>query len=288
MYSINNVNNFCSNPQDDNVCLFDKEQNISELVVRKIFSYLDMDDLGRCCFVNKSFKASADEFWKDPTKWEGLTKFFPKLRVIDKKVWEKHVDMKTWGLSFGKQLPWDLRVIIPELKKFSALPIENDAGVTLFQNLPNGLAFNKLVAIAQSLEQGEIKFFESTIYATGNQLGGKAADTNSIIMISNDVLKGTDATTGNKTFDDLETIVKTHECEMPGVLHVLISMVFAYLMDNKRLFGRTVIRCSEAVETGVGIGHPIIGDFDSDGFRITIDRFCKDGDGYGTAALRRF
>ncbi|MCH9625595.1 MAG: hypothetical protein S4CHLAM123_07710 [Chlamydiales bacterium] len=168
-------------------------------------------------------------------------------------------------------------MLIPELKKFASLPIEDNAGFTLL-TLPKGLSFNKLVEIAGSPKQENASLFAFIGVNFEDQLGDQATDTSCTVLISNSILENS----RSKTLANHQEIVGQYKCEMPGVLDAATVVVLTQRIDGKPLFTeRIYTRCSDKIN---GRGMVVVG-FGSFGLDVTYD-YGRDSD--GVAALRKF
>lgn len=249
----------------------------------------------KCSSVSKQFKklANDDLLWKGIIS-RGLPNLFPnlKIRVIDKEVWEKYVDREKWGIRFDGKAASN-KQIVKELQAFSKLPIEGDAGITLLNlsDMTTPVTFNKFSEIAKSLELDGVKFFADSIRNDVKEhIGNEHIDINRTILLTNSILEES----RNKTYYDQKQLVEEDNgCELPETPLILVSTVFAYLMDKERLFPRepylTYTRCSNAVEVlpGYPAAHIIVGNFISNGFNIGYD-FSASTDFFGAAAMRKF
>ncbi|MCH9625498.1 MAG: hypothetical protein S4CHLAM123_06740 [Chlamydiales bacterium] len=235
MSSLSNIdNNVCSSfSRSVKLCEieefspFDENQGMSIHIILHILSFLGVDDLGNCCLLSHSWKqlASDDVLWKD------LQSFFPSLRVITPSDWTKYVDLNQWDLSFEDLVPLENKMMIPELKKFASLHIEEDAGFTLL-TLPKNLSFNKLVEIATSQQHGNTTPFENYLDERARLQLNLITDTSYTILISNKPLKGS----RGKTIQEQQQIVRECKCAIPGVLDVAALLALTHIIEGEFLF----------------------------------------------------
>jgi len=173
-----------------------------------------------------------------------LKKLFPKLEVIDRDVWKKHIDVKEYGLSFEGEELIDRRTVIKELyQMFASLQIENDAGITLM-TLPEGLTFKKL---------GEFRVFPKAERPTGFSYIPDSISqdfrTDPIkktyqVAITNCVLKDSK----NPSFDKHQKFVQKFNCDMPSLLEASTLAILTYMSSKVFLYSSslwTVTLCSE-------------------------------------------
>lgn len=265
-------------------------QNISVHVALEILSFLYIPSLMKCCAVSKQFDELTDEniLWKDFTV-QDLTNLFPnlKIRVIDKEVWEKFVDQKKWKLKFDGKAVYNKQVI-RGLKKFSTLSIEGNAGITLLNlsQITSSVTFNTFIEIAESLQPDGMKFFAPFSKKVKEYFENQLIDMKSIILLTNCVLNGS----RQMTYEEQNQLVQSMECELPEASYVLIATVFAYLMNNERLFPQkpnlTFTRCANTVEFLDRISQMIVGSFGETGFQVTHD-FNNNIEFYGAAAMQK-
>ncbi len=124
---------------------------IPDDVVSYVFQFLSPQELARVNRVCTKWKqlGSNDRLWNA----FDLKKIFPKLTIIDEKIWEKYIDLAVHQFTFEGLPPLNKRKLIPELIHMFALKIEKDAGITLL-TLPHGLSLPKLRKSALSPKQG--------------------------------------------------------------------------------------------------------------------------------------
>ncbi|MCH9626218.1 MAG: hypothetical protein S4CHLAM123_14110 [Chlamydiales bacterium] len=288
MYSLNQANNHSDfsgsvNQQKgqpprkvlrtDKACLVNSTEGFSPFnetsVFLHILSFLDIDNLGKSCFVNKLWKQLAS----DKSIWN-LQRFFPSLRVIDKSAWKEHVDLDKWKLSFKGLASLNNNVLIPELKKFTSLSIEDNAGFTLL-SVPSSLCCNTLVEIAKSLGQENTGFFRTALRESQYKAWSQVADTSYTVLLSNEIL----TESLDQTFAEQQKIVNDHECEMPSLLDLATLIVLTQRVDEKKLFQIRATSCS-----GVDSDLPMIFMWGTGGFRC----YAESSDTWGCAALRKF
>ena len=221
-----------------------------------------------------------------------LKTLFPSLRIIDRNVFEEYIDAEQWGLSIGERAPLDMKIFLEKLEKISALDIEGDAGITVLM-LPNitpreDFTLNKFIKIGKSLEKPEAMLFSNISLDVKNRIGDIPIETNTTIMLTNNVI----TKSRNTTFIKQDERIKDDGFEMPDIANLLIITVFTYLMDKVRLFPRdplTYTRCSNTFDINGRLSHAAMGSFGSNGLIVLNNYANPFARGYsGVAAMLKF
>ena len=188
---------------------------------------------------------SANFLWKNLN----LKNLFPRLQVLDEKVWETHIDMTTYELDAAGDFPQD-KQMIKTLKNFASLQTEGESGITLL-TLPKGLTFNKLVKLAQSPKQGNAAKFDYIFDRISEDLGDISVDKTYRVVITNNVLQGS----RNRSIADQQDLVDILGCKMPEMLTVATLVILTHISSPAvpsliRLYNdnpMTFTRCSELI-----------------------------------------
>ncbi len=202
------------------------EQRLPTEMILHIFSFLPLEDLARASGVCRDWciLANDDILWK---RFD-LNKVFPSLSIIDRTVWKRCVHLAAFDLSFEDAEPVDNRELIPALKHhlhhLAEAKIEKNAGWTLVE-LPKGLNFNKLIALASSPKQGNITSFRYIYEPVLKQFGECSVSKTYRFMITNNVLERS----RDLHFDGQQDFEKKVECEMPGFLEAASLMVLTHM-----------------------------------------------------------
>lgn len=225
-----------------------------EMVLR-IFSNYSPQELAQKSRVCRDWRRIAS----DKTLWDkfDITKVFSqKVCVIDEKIWSKHCDVKTLGLSFRDVYALDHRVAIPELGRFffqlkqEQVRIEGDAGVTIL-TIPNRLTLLMLQTIAQNNQgprtQGPRTTFQGLNFGYSFFRGARDSQAYRILM-TNGLLRGEG------------DLLEKAQCRKPGVLEAgsLAIMTFKSTQPPFRIFGnqdplpRSYTLCQECLPDLVG------------------------------------
>lgn len=239
---------------------------VPEELIYKIFSFLNVRELllqsSLVCWYWKDLAA-------DKILWKtfDLKEIFPKLSIIDRSIWEQHFDLKKHGISIDDEPPIDNHTLIPILKKFDSLPIEQKGGFTLL-TIPKGLTLNKLIALARS-QEGK-KLVEFIYPAIVENLGDIAVDQTYRILISDHILEESRGLSESAQKD----LVDTFGCESANLLPMLALLVTTFVSSGKRLYGKnplTTTRCQEQVNSTA----VLIGTFGPNGFTLCTDGKCN-------------
>lgn len=218
-------------------------------IILEIFKFLSPEQLGQVSCVCKTWQkiGTSEVLWK---KFD-LKELFPKLAIIDEAVWEAHIDLKKYQLSFEDILPLDNRQVIPLIKRlFATLKIENDAGIT-FLTLPKGLSYNKAKEFAQSPLQGNSTNFRYTWHQSPEGLADAHVKKTHRVFITNQVIYGS----RTMTFTEQKLLLSELKCQIPEVLPLSTLAILTYITSKEipptRLLSdnpTTYSRCSDTID----------------------------------------
>ena len=217
----------------------------SDILV-EIFGYLSPKELGQACRVCKLWNALASQ----ERLWNAidLKKLFPKLSIIDEKVWKDHVDLVKSGLSFDDAQPLKKRAAILELKRlFAVLKVEDDAGITLM-TIPKGLSFDKLAPLAGCPIMSEKSIDRYTWTQLMQDLGDITAQKTYRVAITTNIIVNT---TDMRSYEQ-QDLVNTLGCEKPKMIEVMALAILTLSSSSAqsplRLLFQLQTRCSEKTE----------------------------------------
>jgi hypothetical protein len=248
-------------------------------VITEVFRFLFPRDVVQVSYVCRGFYvAASDETSASVWKTYDVKKLFPKLSIIDRGVWERHVDLSRWGLSFEAAAPCPNRKLILNLPRlFASLNVEGGAGITLLV-MPQGLTFNKLVEINPAA-------FEYIWDRIPEVLGEIFVERTYQVVITNSVLEES----RNKSVSQQQALVEKLDCKMPRVLEVSALVILTFISSSAlsptRLYNDspwTYTRCIEKLD-GYSI---VVGSFTSEGFDVHDNNF--DNVDYGVGAVQKF
>ena len=256
---------------------FSQQQNTRETVfegdlIRHIFGFLSHAGLGMVSRVCKEWKnITSDNFLWSTLNLKNL---FPKLQVLDGKVWEAHVDMKTYGLDASGDFPQD-KQLIKTLKNFSSLQVESESGITLL-TLPRGLTFNKLQEFARSSKESNATQFGYIASGISEEFGDIAIGQTCRVVITNNVLQGSRHLSVAAQQDLLDIL----GCKLPEMLTVATVVILTYKCSRGdpepiRLYNDnplTYTRCLEQISgRNLVSRNLVIGGFNRDGLYALYD-----------------
>ena len=247
-----------------------------------IFKFLEPKDLGRASRVCREWKELASM----PSLWKvfDLKKLFPKLSVIHKGVWEKHVDIVSYGLSFEGEDRIDRREVIKNLyEMFANLEIEGDAGITLM-TIPEGHTFNKLVEFAASPKEGNKTGFSYIAPDLTKQFRDDPVKKTYLVALTNSVLKNS----RNVMVEKQQNRLTELKCDLPDVLEASTLPILTYISSHEasptRLYSDTPCTFTRCL---IIKGWPFfVGDFAPGG--LDVCSLSCGLDNYGFGALRKF
>ena len=252
-------------------------------VLVKIFGYLSPEELARARRVSKLWNILTTQ---DPL-WNAfdLKELFPKLSILSSQVWNDHVNLEMFGLSFTDGKPLDKRKTIPELKRlFAVLKVEGDAGITLL-TIPKGLSFNKLVKIAGCPIKGNKATFEHIRISITAELGDVEVQKTYRVAITNNVLEGS----RNKSFKDQQLLVEQFGCDRPKIIDVVALLILTFISSSAqsplRLLNNkpwTLTRCDEKINNNPSI----VGSFAPEG--MLVSNIGNDSSSVGIVGWRKF
>ena len=264
-------------------------ESLPEELFLRIFGFLSPEALGGASRVCREWRRLAS----DQTLWDtfNLKTFYPGFNVIDEKIWEKHVDLKTLGIDATGAPSLDTRTLIPVIHDLSR-QVESGAGVTLL-TIPKGLTFNKLLKLAKTPKEGNTVRISKDWPDISQRLGGIPVDKTYIVAITNSVL----ANSRNLSVKDQQQLVSNLGYEMPRVLPAAALAILTYMSSPQeqppiRLYNDepwTYTRCLEKI----GNYNLTVGGFSFALYPSGLDISCNYYDYFadvniGVAALRKF
>ncbi len=257
-------------------------EHVPAELIFHIFGFLSQSNQGRASCVCR--------LWRDVAADDSLLttsylkkRFSPLLQVLDEKVWKTLVNVKALGLDLSDIPPLEPRMI-PELERLCALPIEQNAGITL-AFLPPGLTFNMLTH-PQFHKQGNPAKFRDIRARFSKEFGDIPVCEARWFAISNGPVVGS----SGLPMSAQQELVKTMGCDIAGLLEVT-SVVFLTHMNSPaeapiRLLSdkpMTFMRCPRQIDGY----HLAVGGFAPDGLRVD-DFYSLDNDSDGVGVLQKF
>ena len=269
----------------------DVEQDFSidavpnELILH-CFSFLhpkELDNTRRVC--RKWNDLSNVELEK--TDLKGLEKLFPKLTILDLRVWEKYIDLAKHGLEVCDTLPPRRDEVIEVMTElFATAKIENDAGITLLA-VPRGYSLESANKSAKTPLKGNPTCIRYVSEGVRNQLGNQKVKKTYYVAITNSVLTGS----RNKSVEYQKALLHEIGCAMPPYLSMLVLNLLTRIISSATpstcLYDEdTYSRGEETVEMYGRDFHTVVGGFVLDG--LFADSLNYDNSTIGVAALRKF
>ena len=274
--------------EDFNETKKDPLEILTDELVLKVFSHLNLATLGTICCVSKAWKRLANE----PILW--------KIAIYT----EIAFGNNKWAQYFGtdvvknednreefSSLPSD--DFIEDCKKFKSIFPERNAKdslmlVRLPKTLNGGLTLKSLGELAKkyfSDNNTGYKFIWPPIF---EKLGDKSIDKSRWVLMTKDVLLGS----SNKSYNEQQKIVaelaekSLISYEVPETLQSAACILSQYFASNIRLFSDsplTYTRCQENVQ-GFQV---VVGGFAVAGLEVD-HYYVYDNEKIGVAALRKF
>ena len=274
--------------EDFNETKKDPLEILTDELVLKVFSHLNLATLGTICCVSKAWKRLANE----PILW--------KIAIYT----EIAFGNNKWAQYFGtdvvknednreefSSLPSD--DFIEDCKKFKSIFPERNAKdslmlVRLPKTLNGGLTLKSLGELAKkyfSDNNTGYKFIWPPIF---EKLGDKSIDKSQWVVMTKDVLLGS----SNKSYNEQQKIVaelaekSLISYEVPETLQSAACILSQYFASNIRLFSDsplTYTRCQENVQ-GFQV---VVGGFAVAGLEVD-HYYVYDNEKIGVAALRKF
>jgi hypothetical protein len=248
----------------------------AELALR-IFGYLSPEELGRVARVCKAWKVLADT----PGLWRAfnMEKYFPLLKVIDGAAWERYL-----GLVVHDEPALNKRALMPILTQFSALPIEGNAGFTLF-TMPKEVSLNTLRALAGTPKEGNPTVFRYIHSDVLEPFGDMESEETKVVLISNALLDGSCSLSAV----DQQRFLQEIGCKMADFVTMVALPVMTHIISGKRLFNTdrrdAYARCVEKVN---GYRNVIVGGFAPTGLYVDDFFYLFNDPRVGVAAMRKF
>lgn len=152
----------------ENLDKYENETSICDWPIEiplSILQFLSPEELCKTSGVSKEWYKLTwhNELWKHVD----LKKLYPNLNFISQKVWEKHVDLKKYDLTFNGNPGVHKRNLLPVLKELFDLKIEGVTLITLPKGFTDKVFFNsegketisktKIVAVTNSVTDKERK-----------------------------------------------------------------------------------------------------------------------------------
>lgn len=179
-----------------------------------------------------------------------LPRLFPGAQVVDRKVWEKHIDLEQYGLEFeeGSEPRITCREYI-EIEHWAS-QVEQRQRVSILV-LPKGLSLNKMLQFAKAPKEGRVFEFVYTNPDVNKLYGDKELEETIIVVVTNGVFQGSRAQSPSKQ----RRLVEELKCEMPQLLpfqaHIILRAISGSdPKDHQVPFGTvplTFTRCAELV-----------------------------------------
>ena len=215
-------------------------------VLGVIFGYLSPEQLAKACRVSKLWNAVASQ----EHLWNvfDLKTLFPKLSILDSQVWNDHIDLNAFGLSFADAEPLNKRKVILELKRlFAVLKVEGDAGITLL-TIPKGLSFNKLVKLAGCPIKGNKAAFKYIWDRITAELGDVVVQKTYRVAITNNILVGS----RDKSSYVQQLLVKKFGCDKPKMIDAVALAILSFISSTAqlplRLLSANPLTCTRCLE----------------------------------------
>ena len=239
-----------STPRDNRALLPDD-------MIKLVLSKLDLHSLARSSGVCRQWRTLAHT----PELMEDILRRTPQISIFGEEEWRRHFDLPD-GISFGDAPSFNAEVL-HRLARHAALPIEDDAGITLL-TLPEGLTFNKLVELAGAPRQGEAAKFQYIWDDFQTAYGDEVVTKTYRIAITNNVLEES----RRKSVAEQKALVGRFVTRMPKTLEAatlcIVTFISAY---PKQPFGDepwTYTRCEENIN-----GYQmLVGGFSPAGLRV--------------------
>ena len=196
-----------------------------------------------------------------------LKRVFPKLKILDAKVWRDHVDLTALGLKINEEKPAYKLTEIKKLKEiFDSVKVEGDAGVALYTE-PEELTWDKLEKIAQSSKLGNAtRLIISDVIKRLFQTEGSPTVKTRRVFLTNSVVEGSRKNLYigidlEKTFEEFEEL-------LPTPLTLAGMVVLTYISSSNELptylyKDPTYSYCS---------GRILVGGFGAGGLHVTAVR----------------
>ncbi len=213
-----------------------------------------------------------------------LPRLFPEAPVIDRAVWERHIDLQKYGLVF--EMVKEPRPTVSDYVdvRHMASEVERGQGITIL-TLPKGLTLNKIIAFAAAPKVGNSTPFGHINPEVLRLYGDQSLEETVTVVVTNGVFNGS----RNIDVAGQKALVKRLKCDMPELMPFMANMILSFISSDPqeplRLLGDaplTFTRCKENVDGyktlvgGFAPGGPYV-------FNVNLDRGND-----GVAGLRKF
>jgi len=178
-----------------------------------------------------------------------LSRLFPGAAIVDKCVWEKHIDLEQYGLVFEEGS--EPRITIREYIEVElwASQVEKGQRVSIL-TLPKGLSLKKMLQIGTAPKEGKVFEFNYTSPEVNELYGDQELEETIIVVVTNGVFKGSRGISSVKQ----RKLVENLKCEMPHLLpfkaHIILRGIRSNPTDPTEPFGTvnlTFTRCAETI-----------------------------------------
>ena len=265
---------------------------LSEELILKIFSHLDLASLGAVSRVNKEWQTIANEphLWKRAIYKEIACTSETLAKCCGEKVIEGEDQQEEWH-SLPRNIAEILKGPCPVFPKKRVIDTH------ILVHIPktiNGepLTLNSLGLLAKKYfpetEKG-YRYFGDLIV---NQLGNDPIDESRWVLMTKDVIPGSRKQSYVKQKAMIAAIADKAlvPYEVPQVLEVAFCVLAHYFKCKERLLSDdpwTYTRCQESIQTAFGHYPVVVGGFVPAGLHI-LDYYFFDYDINGVVALRKF
>jgi len=218
------------------------DQWVPQEVIQLIFRKLTPEHMFKVRMVCKLWCQMAEQYLT-------LPKLFPDAPVLNREVWERHIDLEKHGLVFeqGKEPPLLTAREYIETERMAS-EVEAGKGITIL-TLPKGLTLNKVIAFAEAPKLGNSTKIVICSHRIIELYGDKEIAETVTVVVTNGVFNKS----RNIDVAAQEALVRGLKCEMPELVpffaHIILSFIRSDANAPLKLFGsETYTRFSEKIE----------------------------------------
>jgi hypothetical protein len=208
-----------------------------------------------------------------------LSRLFPGAPIVDRQVWEKHIDLDEYGLVFeeGSEPRITKREYV-EIEHWAS-QVEKGQRVSIL-TLPKGLSMNKMLQIGIAPKEGNVFEFIYTSPEVNQLYGDDELKETTIAVVTNGVFQGS----RELCLATQRKLVENLKCEMPQLLpfkaHIILRGIRSNPEDPAVPFGTkplTFTRCADKVN----YFEAVIGNLGVESGTVDFER-------YGVGGMKRF
>lgn len=258
----------------------DPSKVLPSVMISKIFSYLNLHELGTNCSVSKRWKTlgSTPSLWKTVLyrEWAFSSKNWAQ--------WDadlvKDVDLVKEHLSLPENIVEELR------RSYDAFAGESIRKTHVLVRMPKGLTVNKLGELAKKYFPKNTNGYRSILPEIVDQLGNKPTVESVWLLMTKDLLPRSRDKNYNRQKDIVIRLAKIAQVpyQVPSTLEAATCILAEHSRSGEYLLSNnTYTSCQENV-----YDHPIVvGNFTKFGFELS-NNGSEDDEDIGMAAVRKF